>query len=90
MLSRFSHVRVFVTLWTIAHQAPLSIGFSSQEYWSGLPYPSPGHLPYPGVEPASLMSLALVDSLPPAPPGKPGTQDGLNGVWGETFASVIL
>ena len=40
--SRFSHVRLFVTLWTVAHQAPLSIGFSRQEYWSGLPCPSPG------------------------------------------------
>ena len=50
----------FVTLWTVAHQAPLSMGFSSQEYWSGLPCPSPGYLPDLGVEPASLMCLALV------------------------------
>ena len=59
-LSHFSHVWVFVTLWTVAHQAPLSIGFSSQEYWSGLLYPFPGDLPYPGIEPTSLMFLALV------------------------------
>ena len=40
-----SHVRLFVTLWTVAHQAPLSMGFFRQEYWSGLPFPSPGDLP---------------------------------------------
>ena len=43
-LSRFSHVQLFATLWTIAHQAPLSMGFSRQEYWSGLPFPSPGQI----------------------------------------------
>ena len=43
----------FATQWTLAHQAPLSIGFSRQEYWSGLPFPSPGYLPHPGVKPAS-------------------------------------
>ena len=46
-----SCVRLFVTPWTVAHQAPLSMGFSRQEYWSGLPFPSPGHLPDPGIEP---------------------------------------
>ena len=59
MLSRLSHVRLFVTLWTVAHQAPLSMGFSRQEYWSGLPYPPPGDLPYPGTEPRSLLSPVL-------------------------------
>ena len=48
-----SHVRLFVTPWTVAHQAPLSMGFSRQEYWSGLPFPSPGDLPDPGIEPRS-------------------------------------
>ena len=43
VLIRFSHVRLFVTLWTVAHQVPLSMGFSRQEYWSGLPFPSPVH-----------------------------------------------
>ena len=43
-----------VTPWTVAHQAPLSMGFSRQEYWSGLPFPSPGHLPDPGMEPGLL------------------------------------
>ena len=49
----------FATPWTLAHQAPLSMGFSRQEYWSGLPCPPPGDLPYPGIKPASLMSPAL-------------------------------
>ena len=53
MLSPFSRVRLFVTLWTVAHQAPLSMGVSRQEYWSGLPFPPPGDLPDPGIEPAS-------------------------------------
>ena len=53
MLSGCSHVRFFVTLWTVAHQAPLSMGFSRQEYWSELPCPPSGDLPDPGMEPAS-------------------------------------
>ena len=60
VLSGFSHVRLFVTLWTVACQAPLSMGFSRQEYWSGLPCPPPEHLPNPGLEPVSLTSPALV------------------------------
>ena len=48
-----SHVRLTATLWTIAHQAPPSMGFSRQEYWSGLPFPAPGDLPNPGIEPES-------------------------------------
>ena len=48
-----SRVRLFVTPWTVAYQAPLSIGFSRQEYWSGLPFSSPGDLPDPGIEPRS-------------------------------------
>ena len=54
-----SHVRLFVTARTVALQAPLSLGFSRQEYWSGLPCPPPGDLPDPGIEPKSLMSPAL-------------------------------
>ena len=50
---------LFVTLWTVAHQAPLSMGFSGQEYWSGLPCPPPENLPHPGMEPMSLTSHAL-------------------------------
>ena len=71
MLSHFSHVRLFLTLWTVAHQAPLSMGFSRQEYWSGLPCPPPGDLPDPGIELMCLMSPALAAVLPVVPPGKP-------------------
>ena len=49
-----SHGRLFATPWTAAHQAPLSMGFPWQEYWSGLPFPSLGNLPDPGIEPTSL------------------------------------
>ena len=67
-----SHVQLFATPWTIAHQAPLSMEFSRQEYWSGLPFPSPGDLPDPGIKPASPMSLALqADSFPAEPLGSP-------------------
>ena len=59
MLSHFSCVQLCATLWTVAQQAPLSIGFSRQEYWSGLPCPPPGDLPDPGIKPASPMSPAL-------------------------------
>ena len=59
MLSLFSHVQLFVTLWTITHQALLSMGFSRQEYWNGLPHPSAGDLPDSRIELVSLMSPAL-------------------------------
>ena len=59
VLSHFSHVWLFVTPWTIARQASMSMGFSRQEYWSGLPLSSPGHLPSSGIEPVSLSSPAL-------------------------------
>ena len=55
VVSHFNHVQFFVTLWNVAHQAPLSMGFSRQEYWSGLPFPTPGDLPNPGIQPASLL-----------------------------------
>ena len=64
-----SHVQLFATPWTIAHQTPLSMGFSRQEYWSGLPFPSPGDLPKPGIEPGSPALQA--DALSSEPPGKP-------------------
>ena len=57
MLSQFSRVQLSVTPWAVAQQAPLSMGFSRQEYWSGLPCLPPGDLPEPGIEPQSLMSL---------------------------------
>ena len=64
-----SHVRLFATPWTVAHQAPPSMGFFRQEYWSGLPFPSPGDLPDPGIEPRSPALQA--DSLLPETPRKP-------------------
>ena len=64
-----SCVQLFVAPWTVAHQAPLSMGFSRHEYWSGLPSPPPEDLPDPGIEPGSPALQA--DSLPSEPPGKP-------------------
>ena len=61
-------VQLFTTPWTVAHQAPLSMGLPRQEYWSGLPFPSPGDLPDRGIKPRSPALQA--DSLPSKPPGK--------------------
>ena len=65
----FSCVQIFVIPWTVALQAPLFMEFSRQEYWSGLPFPSPGDLPDPGIE--SMSPVLQADSLPSEPPGKP-------------------
>ena len=67
-VTSLSHVRLFATPWTVAYQAPLSMRFSRQEYWSGLPFPSPGDLPDPGIEAGSPTLQA--DALPSEPPGK--------------------
>ena len=64
VLSHFSHVRLSATLLTIACQAPLSMRFSRHEYWSGLPFPTPGDFPDPGIKLASLMSPALAGGVP--------------------------
>ena len=64
-----SHGRLLVAQWIVAHQAPLSMGFPRHEYWSGLPFPSPGDLPDPGIEPRSPTLKA--DALTSEPPGKP-------------------
>ena len=69
VLSHFRRVQPFATPWTVAHQAPLSTGFSRQECWSGLPFPSPGDLPDPGSFSLSLLHWQG-DSFPLAPPGK--------------------
>ena len=63
MLSHFSCVRLFATLWIMACQAPLAMGFSRQEHWSGLSCPLPGDLPNPGIGPASLLSPALAGGI---------------------------
>ena len=68
-----SRVRLFATPWTVAYQAPPSMGFSRQEYWSGLPFPSPGDLPNLGIEPGSPALHA--DALTSEPPGKPKNRD---------------
>ena len=62
-----SHVRLFATPWTVAYKPPPPMRFSRQEYWSGLPFPSPGDLPNPGIEPRSPTLQA--DALPSEPPG---------------------
>ena len=61
VLSHFSRAQLFVTLWTVAHQTPLSMGFSRHEYW--LLCPPLGHLPNPGIKPTSLSSSALADGV---------------------------
>ena len=68
-MKSLSRVQLFATLWTVAYQASQSMGFSRQEYWSGLPFPSPGDLPDPGIEPRSPALRA--DTLPSEAPGKP-------------------
>ena len=75
-------VQLFTTPWTVAHQTPLSMGFSRQEYWSGLPFPSPGDLPDPEIEPGSPTLQA--DALTSEPPGKPLCRVSVNStlnVW---------
>ena len=67
-MKSLSRVRLFATPWTVAYQAPPSMGFSRQEYWSGLPFPSPGDLPDPGIEPWSPAFQA--DTLTSEPPGE--------------------
>ena len=69
-----SHVRLFVTPQTVTYQAPLSLGFSRQGYWSELPFPSPGDLPDPAIEPRSPTLQA--DILLSEPPGKPEKGEG--------------
>ena len=70
----FNCFRLFVTLWTVALQAPLSMEFSRQEYWIRLPFPPPGDLPNPEIEPVSLVSPALAGGFfTSVPPGKPNT-----------------
>ena len=69
-----SQVRLSATPWTVAHQASPSMGFSRQEYWSGVPFPSPGDLPHPGTNPRSPALQA--DALPSEPPEKPTNSVG--------------
>ena len=78
VLGHFSCVQLFVTLWTVACQAPLSMGLSRQEHWSRLPCPPPGDLPDPGIQPKSLVSVSCISCIAGGlftaePPGKPFT-----------------
>ena len=68
-MKSLSSVQLFATPWTVAYQAPPSMGFSRQEYWSGLPFPTPGDLPNPRIEPRSTALQA--EALTSEPPGKP-------------------
>ena len=68
-MKSLSRVQLFATPWTVAYEAPPSMEFSMQEYWSGLPFPSSGNLPDPGIQPGSPALQA--DALPSEPPGKP-------------------
>ena len=79
MLSHVSHVQLFAALQIVAHQSPLSIGFSRQEYWSGLPCPSPGHLAEPGIKPESPAFQAVF--LSSEPPGSPQETFVYSQVW---------
>ena len=71
MCTLTQHVQLFVTPWIVIHQAPLSIGFPKQEYWSGLPFSSPGDLPEPGIKPISASSTLTGRFFTTEPPGKP-------------------
>ena len=83
-----SHVRFFVTPWTVAYHASPSMGFSRQGYWSGLPFPSPEDLPDPGIEPRSLALQA--DALPSEPPGKPITKTLSKNAFTGLFSQLVL
>ena len=91
MLSYFSCVQLFATLWTVALQAPLSLGFSRGEYWSELPRPPPGDLPDPKIEPATPVFPALqADSLPVSHWGSPETLGvGSESTWVSRFVSCV-
>ena len=84
-MKSLSRVRLFVTPRTVAYQAPPSMGFSRQEYWSGVPFPLPGDLPDPGIEPRSPMLKA--DALTSEPPGKPILQKK---EWAESSLNTLF
>ena len=92
VVKSLSRIRLFATPWTVAYQAPQSMEFSRQEYWSGLPFPSPGDIPEPGIEPRSPTFQA--DTLTSEPPGKPDNSKSiLIKVWSKldlfNFSLVI-
>ena len=88
-MKSLSRDRLFATPWTVAYQAPQSTEFSRQEYWSGLPFPSPGDLPIPGIEPGSPTLQA--DALPSEPPGKPKRHEyTVNLIFANVWRKSIL
>ena len=88
LLSHFGHIQLFATPWIVAHQAPLSKGFPRQEYWSGLPFPSPGELLNPGVKPA--LPAVGGRSLTTEPPGKPTEEPGRPQLLGSQKSQIQL
>ena len=88
-LSRFSRARFFATLWTVARQAPLSMGSSRQEYWSGLPCPPLEYLPDPGIEPVSLTSPVLAGMFVTTS-ATPDTNKMREGVWWESMEPLSV
>ena len=83
-----SSVRLFATPWTVTYQAPPFMGFSRQEYWSGLPFPSPGDIPNAGIEPGS--PALQPNALTSEPPGKhPPQKNGINALKEEEKASQV-
>ena len=91
ILSHFSHVQLLATLWTIALQAPLLMGFSRQEYWNGLPCPPSRDLPDPGIEPMSLMSPAWAGGFfTTEPPGRPCIHSHFNRYVLFTYSNLNL
>ena len=87
-----SRVRLFATLWTVAYQAPPSMGFSGQEYWSGLPFPSPGDLPNPGIKPRSpaLQTDALSSEPPETAISIRVFSDGKESVYNSGYLGLIV
>ena len=83
-----SRVQLFATPWTVAYQALRSMGFSRQDYWSGLPFPSPGDLPNAGIEPGS--PALQTDALPSEPLGKPHEQNNLVQLRPVSMLSLFL
>ena len=83
--SHFNSIGLFATLWIRAHQSLLSIGFSKQEYWNGLPCPAPGNLPDPGIKPTSVTSPALADGFLITST----TWEALAGSYGSSILSVL-
>ena len=81
----------FITVWTVAHQAPLSMGFFRQEYWSRLPFSAQGDPPHPGIEPESAVSPALAGRFSTTePPGKPRGDRKIGNSWRRLYRSSLL